>query len=92
MKHYVYARSINKVPIDGANLLYIQIKRGKVTTVNGDVHPAAEEGVKGNTQAKITKEEALSNACKHIKLTKSDTLVKVDGNTLDRDKRKLRVY
>ncbi|MFD6843646.1 M4 family metallopeptidase, partial [Bacillus cereus] len=89
MKHYIYTRSVNKVPVDGAQFIVHTDKEGKVTTVNGDVHPAAAESLKGNTKAKITKETALSNAWKHIKLTKNDTLIKVDGNTLDQVKENL---
>ncbi|HDR5276907.1 M4 family metallopeptidase [Bacillus cereus] len=89
MKHYVYTRSVNKVPVDGAQFIVHTDKEGKVTTVNGDVHPAAAKSLKGNTQAKITKETALLNAWNHIKLTKNDTLVKVDGNTLDQVKENL---
>lgn len=89
MKHYVYTRSVNKVPVDGAQFIVHTDKEGKVTTVNGDIHPAAAESLKGDTKVKITKETALSSAWKHIKLTKNDTLVKVDGNTLDQVKENL---
>lgn len=62
MKHYAYTRYINKIPVDGAQFIVHTDKEGKVTTVNGDVHPDAEGNLKGNTKAKITKETALSNA------------------------------
>lgn len=70
MKHYVYIQSINKVPVDGARFIVHTDRDGKVTTVNGDVHPAAAERLKGNTKAKISNETALSNAWKHINLAK----------------------
>ena len=57
MKHYVYTRSINKIPVDGAQFIVHTDKEGKVTTVNGDVHPAAEESLKGNTKAKLQRKQ-----------------------------------
>ncbi len=41
MKHYVYTQSINKVPVDGARFMIHTNKEGKVTTVNGNIHPDA---------------------------------------------------
>ncbi len=86
MKHYVYTQSINKVPVDGARFMIHTNKEGKVTTVNGNIHPDAAENVRKNTTAKISKEAALSNAWKHINLTKNDTLVEGNGNVLDKVK------
>ncbi|MEH7463133.1 M4 family metallopeptidase [Bacillus thuringiensis] len=86
MKHYVYNQSINKVPVDGAQFIVHTNRDGKVTTVNGDVHPAAAEQLKENTKAKISKETALSNAWKHINLAKKDTLVETNGTPLEQMK------
>jgi len=86
MKHYVYNQSINKVPVDGAKFIVHTNRDGKVTTVNGDVHPSATEQLKENTKAKITKESALSNAWKHINLVKKDTLVETNGAPLEQMK------
>ncbi|MEH6935669.1 M4 family metallopeptidase [Bacillus sp. JJ783] len=86
MKHYVYIQSINKVPVDGARFIVHTDRDGKVTTVNGDVHPAAAERLKGNTKAKISNETALSNAWKHINLAKKDTFVETNGTPLEQMK------
>ncbi|OJD56275.1 M4 family metallopeptidase [Bacillus sp. NH11B] len=86
MKHYVYIQSINKVPVDGARFIVHTNREGKVTTVNGDVHPAAADRLKGNTKAKISNETALSNAWKHINLAKKDTFVETSGTTLEQMK------
>ncbi|PHB53531.1 M4 family metallopeptidase [Bacillus toyonensis] len=86
MKHYVYIQSINKVPVDGARFIVHTNRDGKVTTVNGDIHPAAADRLKGNTKAKISNETALSNAWKHINLAKKDTFVETSGTPLEQMK------
>ncbi|MDM5191453.1 M4 family metallopeptidase [Bacillus hominis] len=86
MKHYVYIQSINKVPVDGARFIVHTNREGKVTTVNGDVHPAAADRLKGNTKAKISNETALLNAWKHINLAKKDTFVETSGTPLEQMK------
>ncbi|MDM5152738.1 M4 family metallopeptidase [Bacillus sp. DX1.1] len=86
MKHYVYIQSINKVPVDGARFIVHTNRDGKVTTVNGDVHPAAADRLKENTKAKISNETALSNAWKHINLAKKDTFVETSGTQLEQIK------
>ncbi|MEH6892048.1 M4 family metallopeptidase [Bacillus sp. JJ864] len=86
MKHYVYIQSINKVPVDGAQFIVHTNRDGKVTTVNGDVHPAAAEQLKEKTKAKISKETALSNAWNHINLAKKDTFVETTGAPLEQMK------
>ncbi|MEK4745720.1 MULTISPECIES: M4 family metallopeptidase [unclassified Bacillus (in: firmicutes)] len=89
MKHYVYIQSINKVPVDGARFIVHTNREGKVTTVNGDVHPAAADRLKENTKAKISNETALSNAWKHINLAKKDTFVETNGTPLEQIKEKV---
>ncbi|MED1407129.1 M4 family metallopeptidase [Bacillus mycoides] len=90
MKHYVYIQSINKVPVDGAQFIVHTKSDGTVTTVNGDVHPAAADSLKENTKAKIAKETALSNAWKHINLSRKNTLVETNGNPLEQVKENLK--
>ncbi|TLS38358.1 M4 family metallopeptidase [Pseudalkalibacillus caeni] len=72
MKHYEYIQSVKGVPVEGAKFIVHTDKEGKVTAVNGTVHPTASADVK-TTSPKLSKQDAIEKAWDSIDLTKAET-------------------
>lgn len=72
--HYNFVQSIQGIPVDGAKFKVHTDKNGIVTAVNGDVFPEASFYFKGALKAQLSKDAALDQSWKSIKLTKAETL------------------
>ncbi|MBN8209134.1 peptidase M4 family protein [Bacillus sp. NTK071] len=66
MTHYEYVQTVKGVAIDGARFIVHTDETGEVVAVNGDLHPAAEENFKGNSNVKLSEDEAVKKAWKSI--------------------------
>jgi bacillolysin len=78
MSHYKYIQSVNGVPVEGSEFLVHTDKDGIVKVTNGKLRPDASVKMNGKTKAKLTEQEALDLAWKHIDLTKKETEVNED--------------
>jgi bacillolysin len=86
MTHYKYIQSLNGVPIDGGEFLVHTDKDGIVKVTNGKLRPDASVKMKDKTKAKLTEQEAIELAWKHIDLTKKETEVKEETPPLLKEK------
>ena len=77
--HYNFVQSIQGIPVDGAKFKVHTDKDGIVTAVNGDVFPEASSYFKGALKAQLSKDAALSQSWKSIKLTKAETLTNAEA-------------
>jgi bacillolysin len=75
MSHYKYIQSVNGVPVEGGEFLVHTDKDGTVKVTNGKLRPNVSVKMNGKTKAKLTEQEALDLAWKHIDLTKEETEV-----------------
>ncbi|MDQ1147624.1 bacillolysin [Bacillus sp. SORGH_AS 510] len=80
--HYNFVQSVQGVPVDGAKFKVHTDKNGIVTAVNGDVFPEASSYFKGALKAQLSKDAALNQAWKSIKLTKEDTLTNAEAGPM----------
>ncbi|NHC39028.1 peptidase M4 family protein [Bacillus sp. MM2020_1] len=77
--HYNFVQSIQGIPVDGAKFKVHTDKDGIVTAVNGDVFPEASSYFKGALKAQLSKDAALDQSWKSIKLTKAETLTNAEA-------------
>jgi len=77
--HYNFIQSIQGIPVDGAKFKVHTDKNGIVTAVNGDVFPEASSYFKGALKAQLSKETALDQSWKSIKVTKEETITNAEA-------------
>jgi bacillolysin len=77
--HYNFVQSVQGIPVDGAKFKVHTDKNGIITAVNGDVFPEASSYFKGALKAQLTKEAALDQSWKAIKVTKAETLTNAEA-------------
>jgi bacillolysin len=79
MTHYIYQPKIQNIPIEGSKVVVHVNKNKKITAVNGDFHPDAPTKLKENR--KLTKQQALHAAWKHINVKRSTADKKIKSLT-----------
>jgi bacillolysin len=85
--HYNFVQSVQGIPVDGAKFKVHTDKNGIITAVNGDVFPEASSYFKGALKAQLTKDAALDQSWKAIKVTKAETLTHAEeGPTISAHK------
>lgn len=70
MTHYIYKPKIQNIPIDNSKIVVHVNKDKKITAINGEFHPNAPE--KLTEKQKLTKQQAIHNAWKHIDIKRSE--------------------
>jgi bacillolysin len=82
MSHYKYIQSVNGVPVEGGEFLVHTDKDGIVKVTNGKLRPDVSVKMNGKTKVKLTEQEALDLAWKHIDLKKEETEVNEEQSPL----------
>jgi bacillolysin len=79
MTHYTFRQKIQNVPIDNSKIVVHIDKNKKISAVNGDFHPDAPSKLKEDR--KLTKQQALHAAWKHIDVKRSTADRKIKSLT-----------